>query len=331
MKLSPINGSPIAGSKSNNNKKSENLLNKNQQTSFRGGVDALTNFWQFIDNGGRALQFTVEDMTGTNIPRSIKGAMAGYKYTGKINVPAFLQEFIREFLTGPTMCVSPVAILALATRATGKSANTHMENIINLSHIMEALPKENIPKETFEDKFYTNAVKDLLEHTIGKLDANDEAIEKLASKIKEYSATTNKKTSADLLEKLQKLFEQIVKERKDSYQNTDFLMAKYSINSAGQEGMTKFKNYVNYITSYAKDYAKKNADNSNNIKITNETISNFKKSWLGKRFVTVASMFFITGILMSFIPKIYTWASGGVNPNASAIYNEAKKNDKEAK
>ena len=328
MKLSPINGLVNNRCQANNNNNNKN----SNQPSFKGGVDVLTNFWQFVDNGGRALQFTVEDMLGTNIPRSVKGATAGYKYTGKINIPALLQEAIREFLTGPTMCVAPVAILAIATKMTGKTANTHMENIINLSHIMNSLAgDEKLTKDTFENTFFTNAAKDLLEHTIGKLDANDEAIEKLASKIKEYSATTNKKTSADLLEKLQKLFEQIVKERKDSYQNTDFLMAKYSINSAGQEGMTKFKNYVNYITSYAKDYAKKNADNSNNIKITNETISNFKKSWLGKRFVTVASMFFITGILMSFIPKIYTWASGGVNPNASAIYNEAKKNDKEAK
>lgn len=328
MKLSPINGSPIAGSKSNNNKKSENLLNKNQQTSFRGGVDALTNFWQFIDNGGRALQFTVEDMTGTNIPRSIKGAMAGYKYTGKINIPAFLQEFIREFLTGPTMCVSPVAILALATRATGKSANTHMENIINLSHIMEALPKENIPKETFEDKFYTNAVKDLLEHTIGK-QTDSNSIETLTQAIKDYSKA-DKKSASKSLDDIQALFEHIVKSQKENYKDTDFLVAKYSIDNA-KEGATKFKNYVNYITSYAKDYSKKYSTRDNMVKITNDTIGNFKKSWLGKRFITVASMFFITGALMSFIPKIYTWASGGVNPNASAIYDEAKKNDGGAK
>lgn len=326
MKLSPINGFSNNRCQANNNNKYQS-----SQPSFKGGVDALTKFWQLVDDGGRALQFTVEDMTGTNIPRSIKGAMAGYKYTGKINIPALLQEAIREFLTGPTMCVAPVAILAIATKMTGKTANTHMENIINLSHIMNSLTgNEKLTKDTFEDKFFTNATKDLLEHTIGQLDANDEAIGKLVSKIKEYNAATNKKTSADLLEKLQKLFEQIVKERKDSYQNTDFLMAKYSINST-KEGATKFKNYVGYITSYAKDYSKKFSTKDGNVKVSSDLIESFKKSWLGKRFITVASMFFITGILMSFIPKIYTWASGGVNPNASAIYNEAKKTDKEAK
>ncbi len=324
MKLSPISGSLNNKSQANNNNKKYN----SNQPSFKGGIDALTRFWQFVDDGGRALQFTVEDMTGTNIPRSIKGAMAGYKYTGKINVPALLQEAIREFLTGPTMCVAPVAILATATKMTGKTANTHMENIINLSHIMESLPKENLSKENFENKFFTNAAADLLNHSIGK-EADPDSISQLTEAIKNYSKS-DKKTGSKLLENMQGLFEQIVKSQKESYKDTDFLVAKYSINGT-KEGATKFKNYIGYITSYAKDYAKKNSNSNGTVKITNETINSFKKSWLGKRFITVASMFFITGILMSFIPKIYTWASGGVNPNASAIYNEAKKNDKEAK
>ena len=138
MKLSPINGSI------NNQSQVNNKSNNDNKVSFKGGADTLVKFWQFVDNGGRAMQFTVEDMTGTNVPRSIKGALAGYKYTGKINVPALLQEGIREFLTGPTMCVAPVAILALANKFAGKTSNTHLENIINLSHLMDKLPKESL-------------------------------------------------------------------------------------------------------------------------------------------------------------------------------------------
>ena len=41
--------------------------------------------------------------------------------------------------------------------------------------------------------------------------------------------------------------------------------------------------------------------------------------------MTLASMIFLTGVIMSFIPKLYTLVSGTVNPNASAIYNEAEK------
>ena len=328
MKLSPINGSLNTRCQANNNKNNTNAKYNSNQPKFKGGIDTLTKFWQFVDKGGRALQFTVEDMGGTNIPRSIKGAFAGYEYTHEINIPALLQEGIREFLTGPTMCIAPVAILAIANRLTGKTANTHMENIINLSYIMDSLPKETISKEAFENKFYTNAVKDLLEHTIGK-QTDASSIEKLTQAIKEYSSA-DKKSAAKMLDNIQTLFEQIVKSQKENYKDSNFLVAKYSIDST-KEGATKFKNYVDYITSYAKDYSKKFSTSNNLVKITNDTINSFKKSWLGKRFVTAASMFFITGVLMSYIPKIYTWASGGVNPNESAIYDEAKKNDKEAK
>ena len=57
MKITSINN-PIS---KQNNKDAKS-------PSFKGGaVDGLVNFWQFVDNGGRALQFTMEDMWGTNI------------------------------------------------------------------------------------------------------------------------------------------------------------------------------------------------------------------------------------------------------------------------
>ena len=59
--------------------------NKNSNPNFKGLTEGAVNFWQIVDNGGRALQFTVEDMTGTNIPRSIKGLLAGKKYTGHVS------------------------------------------------------------------------------------------------------------------------------------------------------------------------------------------------------------------------------------------------------
>ena len=76
---------------------------------------------------------------------------------------------------------------------------------------------------------------------------------------------------------------------------------------------------MEYATAYAQDITKK----AKGI-IDSDTIKNFKNSWVGKRALVISSMIGLTGICMSFIPKIYTWASGGVNPNASAIYNEAQ-------
>lgn len=315
MKLSSINSIGNHNNKINNNNKN------NQSVNFKGlGVaEGLVNFWQFVDNGGRALQFTVEDMCGTNIPRSIKGAKAGSEYTGKINIPALLQEAIREFLTGPTMCVMPVAILNIAMRLTGKTANTHCENITNLSHLMEQT--KPVAGQKIDKAFFETTVTDMLQKTTGKTEIKKEYIDTLVKGIEDYKNATDKKQSKSILSNLQSTFENIVKSTKDDYKGANFLQAKYSISDTKQ-GATSFKNYVGYITSYAEDFAKKFGEDAKEI--TSKSIQSFKTSWLGKRAATFLSMIFITGVLMTQIPKIYTKASGKVNPNASAIYNEAK-------
>ena len=335
MRISAINNTNNRNNVNNNNNTSK------KQASFKGGVDTLINFWQFVDNGGRALQFTVEDMFGTNFPRTYKGAMAGYKYTGEINIPALLQEAIREFLTGPTMCVTPIVVLALAKKA-GKTVDTHTENIFNLSYILKQTRAQN--EVLKEDDFIKNVLKDLIAKTSGK-EANELDINALFEAFKNYKNNAEvldnkellKKTgkklaktrTAEAMTQLQDTFEEIIKGLKDSYKDTDFTQAKYSINEH-KTGSTKFKNYAEYIMAYVQDFSKKYGKNGVWEAKQND-IQNFKTSFLGKRVLTFASMFAITGVLMSFIPKIYTWASGGVNPNATAIYKEADKNEKKEK
>ena len=315
MKVSSVNSSCAPSNYQRNNN-----LNKNSNNpSFTGVTDSLVRFWQFIDNGGRALQFTAEDMTGTNIPRSIKGLLAGIKYTGELNIPAFLQEAIREFLTGPTMCVTPFAILTLSKKFMGKTANTHLENISNLSYIMSNTQKQE--GETLKEAFYRTAADDLIKKSAGEKAATKENIDTIVSGIKQYANCTDKKKSKDILSTLQQNYEHIVKSNKSDYKDTNFLVAKYSV-SDSKTGATKFKNYVDYIDSYAKDFTKRFGDSA-----LAENIKKFKLNWLGKRALTCLNMFFLTGILMYQIPKIYTKASGKINPNASAIYNEAKKRE----
>ena len=317
MRLSAI-GSPNA----NRSKYNSNIKNnqKNAQ-SFKGGM-GLVNFWQWVDNGGRALQFTIEDMFGTNIPRTYKGAMAGYKYTGKVNVPALLQEAIREFLTGPTMCVVPIVVLNAAMKSSGKTANTHVENIENLSYLMSKT-KSGDAKD-FEKRFYTTCVEDMLKQTTNQDAIKKEHVESLVSQIQELGNSTDKKKTAGILASLQENFEGITKKLMDeeTFKKADFTAAKYSI-SETKTGSANFKNYVEYMSNFAKDYSKKYSKEASDG-ISKININSFKNTWIGKRVAVIASMFALTGVCMSIIPKIYTLASGSRNPNASAIYDEAE-------
>lgn len=337
MKLNAINNSAIKQNRTNNQN------NKNQKTpTFKGGTDFLVNAWRFIDSS-RGIQFTVEDMLGTNIPRTWKGAMAGYKYTGEINMPALIQEAIREFLTGPTMTAAPIAILALATKMTGKTANTHDENIRNLSYLTSTLKeKENVSKEAFKSNFIQTVVSDMLRQTT-QSEPSEGDIQTLINEILNYEKSTQaiteakaqklprakvkelKKASKEQAEKMQLTYESTIKRVKKDYKDTNFKIAKYSKGKNTKPGATAFENYIDYTLAYVQDYTKKNLSKEGIVNLSEKAINAFRKNWCAKRATIAASMIFLTGIIMSFIPKIYTFFSGDVSPNASGIYKEAQK------
>lgn len=326
MKISAVSNSNI------------NNANKSKNPSFKGLTNGLVNFWHFVDTGGRAVQFTVEDMCGTNLPRTYKGAMAGYKYTGRINYAALAQEALREFLTGPTMCLTPFAIISLAKRFLGKTSNTHIENITNLSYIMDSI--KGTSKENLDNNFIHAVAEDMIRQTTGVEEVSKTDVEDLSSRILAYKKHCDQRmlsntelqemnlirpSKNELKEELAQIgtnFEKIVKKNKPSYEDTSFLLAKYSI-SDNAAGAFKTVNYVDYAVNYANDFKKTFKEGV--TKVTSETVQSFKNGWLGKRLGIIAAMIGLTGLAMSTIPKIYTKASGNVNPNAKEIYNEADK------
>jgi hypothetical protein len=268
--------------------------------------------------------------------------MAGYKYTGEINVPALIQEAIREFLTGPTMTATPLAILAIATKMTGKTADTHDENIRNLSYLTSTLKNtENVSKEAFKSDFIETVVTDMLRQTT-QSEPKKEDIQTLIDKIMAYEKSNQaiseakskkasrasikelKKDSKEKAQDLQTTFETTIKRVKTDYKDTDFKVAKYS-RGKNLKGAASFENYIDYTLAYIQDYTKNNISQEGVINLSEKAINAFRKNWCAKRATVVGAMIFLTGIIMSFIPKIYTFFSGDVSPNASGIYKEAQK------
>ena len=304
------------------------------KTNFRGGLtNALVKLDAAMKNS-RAIQFTVEDMCGTNFPRSYKGLTAGYKYSHKLNIKAFLQEATREFLTGPTMCLVPFFIISSCKKSTGGTSNMHLENINNLSGMLMQQKDGVKGNEEVVNEFLKSVSSDVLNSSVGK-DVDSDSINALASKLKEYvsAISADKPLKADkkrALANVQETFQNILKSSADDYSKTDFLTASYTkFNSKGEKlsgvlGSTSSSNYFEYVGNFIKDFVSKNSSEEK-IKLNSDVTRMYRNSWLGKRAVIIACMFFITGVLMSLIPKLYTALSGKTNPNAVAIYNEADK------
>ncbi len=337
MKLTAINSittKRTQQSKQNTIKNNQNNKINNKSVSFKGIADFATVFWNFVVKGGRGLQFTVEDMFGTNFPRTYQGAMAGYEYTHEINWQYLYQEGIREFLTGPTMTLAPIGILAAITKASGKTANVKRANISNLAYLTDKLPKENIDEATFKNSFLRKVVEDMLTQTTRR-NAEKADVDVLVEGITKYSklsgskVKTDKKQAKEILAGLKETFERIVKSTKENFEGVDFQSVKYSTYGE-QVGSTGFENYVKYMSAFADDFAKTNkttVDGKQLINLAQDTIKKFESAWRGKRGFTMAAMIFLTGYIMSFIPKLYTLASGGINPAGKAIYAEAQKRE----
>ena len=63
------------------------------------------------------------------------------------------------------------------------------------------------------------------------------------------------------------------------------------------------------------------------VDLASDTSTKFRDVWSAKRLGVVGALIIGTGFIMSFIPKLYTLASGGINPGGKAIYDEAAKRE----
>ncbi len=115
-----------------------NKSNKNQNPpSFKGAL--AINFWDAIARGGFAASFTVQDMTGTNLPRTYQALQRNKEITGKNNYKAAAEVAVREFVTGPSMCLIPMLVLAGAKKFHGTANEVPMDNIESFSNVTKEI------------------------------------------------------------------------------------------------------------------------------------------------------------------------------------------------
>lgn len=107
-----------------------------------GGALAI-NFWDAIARGGFAASFTVQDMTGTNFPRTYQALQRNKEITGENNYKAAAEVAIREFLTGPSMCIIPMLVLAASKGASGTANEVPLDNIEAFSDQMKTILKNS--------------------------------------------------------------------------------------------------------------------------------------------------------------------------------------------
>ncbi len=330
MKVNEIKIAPHNGPKSNNNK---------SETSFRGVTDGLIKFWEAVDRGGLAASFTVQDMLGTNFPRTWAAKDVGKDLTGKNNWGAVLENGLREFLTGPSMFVVPGLVLFSSMKLGGKSNGVPVQTIKDFAEILENSGVSTESKELFKQGFYTNVLK----RVFGNFDGI-ENLENLAKKginLDDYVSEIIRMEGADkkglwknirnvsMPDSKEEILAGIVKRFvSDKKANTtgypDFLMAlitdKKYISDARKTGAFEIKidDLIDRMVKYSDDLFESFGKSSSNF---DDHLKSFTKRRMGSRFATNILMGVFTAAAMWFIPKIYT--VNKTNPETDPVRQKA--------
>lgn len=317
----------------------QNSNNNHNNTNFTGVSDGLIKFWEAVDRGGLAASFTVQDMLGTNIPRTWAAKDVGKDLTGKNNWGAVLENGLREFLTGPSMFVVPGLVLYGSTKFGGKSNAVPVQTIKDFSEIIEKSNIETSSKEAFKKSFYTGVLKKVFSNFDGI--ENVEDIAKKGIDIEQYVSQILKMESAKkkgflnniknvpMPDSQEELLAGIVKQFvSDKKANTsgylDFLKAsitdeKYIVDAKNASKFeVKIDDLIGRMVKYSDDLFESFTKTSDNFA---SFIKNFTKKRMGSRFATNIMMGVFTALAMWFIPKIYT--VNKTNPETDPVRQKA--------
>ena len=310
-------------------------INNKKDTSFKGVTDGLIKFWEGVDRGGLAASFTIQDMLGTNIPRTWAAKDVGKDLTGKNNWGAVLENGLREFLTGPSMFVVPGAVYYASMKIGGKSNGVPVQTIKDFSEIINNSNVSTQGKEVFKKDFYGSVLKKVF----ANFDGIDN-IEKIAEKginLDDYVDEIIKMESAhkkgfwknirnipvpeskeDILAGIVKRFVSDKKANTSGYQ--DFLKALVTDNRLEDAAKYEIKidELIKRMIKYSDDLFDSFSKSSDNFE---EFLKNFTKKRMGSRFATNIAMGVFTALAMWFIPKIYT--INKTNPETDPVRQKA--------
>lgn len=156
-----VNNISVAQSRAkiNNSKQSQNLSFKGVG-SFLGDLNKFA--MQRIEKGGFFAEFVILDMCGLVLPRVYQGFQRNKKELGHLNYQAGTEEFLREFITGPSLFLIPLTAVVLAGKALGRSVQINSKTMQKFSNTFKELG-ENIIKsdivqnqKNFASKLFDN-------------------------------------------------------------------------------------------------------------------------------------------------------------------------------
>lgn len=295
---------------------------KGDQVSFKGGVkDGLTSAFKFIDDKGFFVEFLIVDTISMILPRILVGLNRDKDKTGKLNYKAAKEEAGREILSGPSMNLIPMGILAIASalkpaskmeRATLDGFRPHMESVI-----------AELPKDKLTDKvaIQKGLADKLFDEIFGK-DANIEEIKKSKNDFADKLAKATSEATPKIFENkdknayciAQNEFDTLVDKLNNMRKEAPANAKSVSVNEDGNTATKLFDDFRKYSSDIIEKFVKE-PDKKDFIKTLTESRQKIKTA-------TALSAFFAVGSFLLVLPKIYQ--QGGLSPAQESAMRASK-------
>lgn len=359
MSVKPI----IPSVDSNNNAKNIKLrqntapvYNKvqNNNVSFKGaGVNPVVGLMDFIEAGGFAASFIIQDGLGFIAPRVGKGLLRGGKKkkdeegndildkNGKpkreLNWAYARKEGIREIVTGPSAFVIPYFLLKGINKfGTGNNVKLNYINGFEKSFVSFAKENADSLKSGKPDKtvFYKKVFTDVIENSINKHPGMSDAdkmskaeIETVANdfaqrqiKIEEILSdkSLNKKARAEKIKELGGTVDDAFMKLKKG--KIGGVVNELSVSITATDGSIKggsigeMLKAMNDYFGDAVNNTKKALQNNISPEKIEEAVKGFTRRRMGSRILTNLGIFGVVAAAYTQIPKLYNMGTNGKNP-----------------
>lgn len=353
MSVQPI--IPSINTKNNNVQKIKavkpNVNHNNNKVAFTGG-NMIVSTMDFIEAGGYAASFIIQDGLGFIAPRVGKGLVRGGKKkrdedgnvimdeNGKpkreLNWAYARKEGLRELITGPSAFAIPYVLLKFIKKHSGTGNNVKLDYLDSLQSNFTKFAQENAEaiKAGNADKtaFYKDVFSEVIENTVNT-DSRikesekmtkaeiEQAAEKLTQrqlKIEEILAdkSLNKKARANSIKDLggtvEDEFMRLMKNRVGGTVN------EMGVKITSSKGKLKGGNIAD-LANAMRDYF---GDAANNVKKVltkdatssiEDAVKHFTSRRMGTRVFTNLGLFGAVAAFYTQIPKLYNMGSKGKN------------------
>ena len=337
---------------------------KNVSFKGAGGVNPIVGLMDFIEAGGYAASFCIQDGLGFIFPRVGKGLVRGGKKkkdengndildeNGKpkreLNWAYARKEALREIITGPSAFLIPLGMLAVINRKFGYGNNVKLNYIDSFKTPFTEYAKNNIEAikngTANKTEFYQAVFEDAINKTVNnQLPASEKmSSDEIVNVAREFTdkqlqieaiqadKSLNKKVRNAKIAEVGTVEDAFMKLMKNKVGGTVDEMSVQITSSKGGVKHGGIGELVKAMNDYFGDAVNntKKALTKDPSAVIDNVVKNFTNRRMGSRVLTNLGIFGVVAAFYTQIPKLYNMGTNGKNPALAHEEEEAQEQEK---